>query len=76
MILNFVFYKTGIFFTDSGLWHEQRRFALRYLRDFGFGRRFEALEKEIEIQINQCIDIIKNGPKYPHERVRIMNNSI
>lgn len=59
----------GIFFTDSALWHEQRRFALRYLRDFGFGRRFDSLESEIKVQISQYIDIIKNGPKYRHEKV-------
>lgn len=51
------------------MWHEQRRFALRYLRDFGFGRRFDTLEKEVEIQIAQCIDIVKNGPKHRFERV-------
>lgn len=52
------------------MWHEQRRFILRYLRDFGFGRRFDILEQEIQMQIAQFIDIIKNGPKYDHERVR------
>lgn len=60
---------TGIFFTENEQWHEQRRFVLRYLRDFGFGRRFDSLEKEMEIQIAQCIDIVKNGPKYEHEKV-------
>lgn len=60
----------GIFFTDTDVWHEQRRFALRYLRDFGFGRRFDSLEKEIQIQIATCIDIVKNGPEYPHEKAR------
>lgn len=59
----------GIFFVEGDVWHEQRRFALRYLRDFGFGRRYEILEKEIEIQIAQFIDLVKNGPKYPHEDV-------
>lgn len=61
--------KTGIFFTENEVWHEQRRFVLRYLRDFGFGRRFDTLEKEIEIQIAQYIDMVKNGPKYEHEKV-------
>lgn len=59
----------GIFFREGESWHEQRRFALRHLRDFGFGRRFDKLEKEIEIQIKQFIDIVKNGPKYEHEKV-------
>lgn len=59
----------GIFFTENDLWHEQRRFTLRYLRDFGFGRRFDTLEMEIQSQIAQYIDIVKNGPKYEHEMV-------
>lgn len=61
---------TGIFFNEGDVWHEQRRFTLRYLRDFGFGRRYDLLEKEIEIQIKQCIDVVRDGPKYPHEQVR------
>lgn len=59
----------GIFFTENDLWHEQRRFTIRYLRDFGFGRRFETLELEIQSQIAQYIDLVKNGPKYDHEMV-------
>lgn len=59
----------GIFFREGESWNEQRRFALRYLRDFGFGRRFDSFEKEIEIQLKQFIDIVKNGPIYEHEKV-------
>jgi len=49
------------------LWKEQRRFILRYLRDFGFGRRFEQLEMVIQEQLTDMLDMIRNGPKYPHE---------
>jgi len=49
------------------LWKEQRRFILRYLRDFGFGRRFEQLELVIQEQLTDMLDMIRNGPKYPHE---------
>lgn len=28
----------GILFCDGPVWHEQRRFVLRSLRDFGFGK--------------------------------------
>lgn len=59
---------------EGDVWHEQRRFTLRYLRDYGFGRRFDTLEKEIEVQILQFIDLVKNGPKYPHEKVKISFN--
>jgi len=39
-----VFFRTwgerkGLLVTDDELWHEQRKFVLRQLRDFGFGRR-------------------------------------
>lgn len=51
------------------MWHEQRRFALRNLRDFGFGRRQDELELELQDEILNLIDLIKNGPKYDFEKV-------
>lgn len=59
----------GIFFTEGPVWHEQRRFTLRYLRDFGFGRRFDELEIDINDEITNFISMLKNGPKYEHEKV-------
>lgn len=59
----------GIFFTDGHLWHEQRRFVLRYLRDYGFGRRYQLLEIEIHDEFKIFIDMVKYGPKYSHEKV-------
>lgn len=64
----------GVFFTEGDLWHEQRRFMLRYLRDYGFGRRFEELELEQRDEFKMFIDIVKNGPKYEHEKVRVFGN--
>ncbi|KAF4524068.1 hypothetical protein B566_EDAN013016, partial [Ephemera danica] len=32
-------YPPGVFYNDGPEWREQRRFTLRHLRDFGFGRR-------------------------------------
>lgn len=61
----------GIFFTEGAAWHEQRRFMLRYLRDFGFGRRFDELETVINDEITNFIDMLKNGPKYEHENVSL-----
>ncbi|XP_030371694.1 probable cytochrome P450 304a1 [Scaptodrosophila lebanonensis] len=57
----------GIFFQEGLLWKEQRRFILRYLRDFGFGRRFDELELVIQEEITDMLDIIRNGPRYEHE---------
>lgn len=59
----------GIFFTEGEGWHEQRRFFLRHLRDYGFGRRFNELELEMRDEINGFVDLLKNGPKYTHEEV-------
>lgn len=59
----------GFFFTDGELWNEQRRYTLQNLRQFGFGCRSEVLENEIKCQIAQYIDMLKNGPVYPHEKV-------
>lgn len=68
--LNFTFniIFQGIFFRDGPIWKEQRRFVLRYLRDFGFGRRFEELELVIQEELTDMIDLIRNGPKYEHEK--------
>lgn len=66
---NIPFHWAGVFFTEGPLWHEQRRFALRNLRDFGFGRRQDELESDVNDEILNLIDFIKNGPKYGFEKV-------
>jgi Cytochrome P450 len=58
----------GIFFTDGVYWTEQRRFTLRNLRDFGFGRRFQDYEIEVRDELQSLINMIKEGPKYDHEK--------
>lgn len=60
--------KLGIFFTDTYFWQEQRRFSLRYLRDFGFGRRDNTLEGVLSDEIKEMLDMRMNGPKYPFEK--------
>ncbi|CAD6992780.1 unnamed protein product [Ceratitis capitata] len=57
----------GIFFREGPIWKEQRRFILRFLRDYGFGRRFTELESVIQEQIADLLDLIRKGPRYPHE---------
>uniref|UniRef100_A0A336KN19 CSON013586 protein n=1 Tax=Culicoides sonorensis TaxID=179676 RepID=A0A336KN19_CULSO len=68
--------KRGIFFTDGPQWKEQRRFTLRHLRDYGFGRRMESLEIEIRDEIKEFIDIVRNGPKYDHEKEFFKGNGL
>lgn len=62
------FQRRGIFFTDGPDWKEQRWFILRYLRDYGFGRRFDELEAETSSEIGNLIEMIRYGAKYDHER--------
>uniref|UniRef100_A0A1I8NGG3 Cytochrome P450 n=1 Tax=Musca domestica TaxID=7370 RepID=A0A1I8NGG3_MUSDO len=59
---------SGIFFIDGPEWEEQRRFILRYLRDFGFGRRSDQLEAVMQEELTDMLSLIRNGPKYEHEK--------
>ncbi|KAF7987707.1 hypothetical protein HCN44_003570 [Aphidius gifuensis] len=52
----------GIFFNDAVEWHEQRRFALRNMRDFGFGRRHQEVENNFVEELTVMLDTIDNGP--------------
>ncbi|XP_068082183.1 probable cytochrome P450 304a1 [Anabrus simplex] len=53
--------KLGVFFVDGPFWEEQRRFALRHMRDFGFGRRSKTLESQIEREIRDLIDVMEGS---------------
>ncbi|KAL5293053.1 hypothetical protein ACFFRR_011678 [Megaselia abdita] len=68
--------KKGIFFNDGPIWKEQRWFFLRYLRDYGFGRRFECLENVMQEEITDLISLMKEGPKYSHEHKYAKKNQI
>lgn len=57
----------GIFFIDGLYWQDQRRFTLRNMRDFGFGRRFEEYELEVRNEMESLVQMLKENPKYPHE---------
>lgn len=57
----------GIFFIDGLFWQDQRRFTLRNMRDFGFGRRFEEFELEVKTELQDMIQLIKEGPKFEYE---------
>ncbi|XP_049946241.1 probable cytochrome P450 304a1 [Schistocerca serialis cubense] len=51
----------GIFFTEGPHWLEQKRFSLRNMRDFGFGRRSERLEAEIAAELQDLVELIRGG---------------
>ncbi|XP_076644545.1 putative cytochrome P450 304a1 [Halictus rubicundus] len=52
----------GIFFTEGPFWQHQRRFALRNMRDFGFGRRQEKFEADMMAEVTLLVDMLRNGP--------------
>ncbi|XP_046817600.1 probable cytochrome P450 304a1 isoform X1 [Vespa crabro] len=60
--------KLGIIFTDGEQWREQRRFALRYMRDFGFGRRHEIFEMNTMEELNILMNMLKYGPVNEDEK--------
>ncbi|XP_055524353.1 probable cytochrome P450 304a1 [Wyeomyia smithii] len=62
------FLRRGIFFTQGPHWKEQRRFVLRHLRDYGFGRRYADFEAETEREIAIMIDMLQYGAKFEHEQ--------
>ncbi|XP_076761436.1 farnesoate epoxidase-like [Xylocopa sonorina] len=63
----------GIFFTDGPLWKEQRRFALRHMRDVGFGRRHEKFEASMMEEISLLINMLKEGPINDQEKAYLRN---
>ncbi|XP_017774947.1 PREDICTED: probable cytochrome P450 303a1 [Nicrophorus vespilloides] len=48
------FGRKGVLLTDEAFWTEQRKFILRHLREFGFGKRnmSEMIEQEAEVMVN------------------------
>lgn len=54
---------TGILFQEGSEWHEQRRFALRNLRDFGFGKT--SMEEMIMDEVKELIQGIKQDSGRP-----------
>ncbi|XP_043251102.1 probable cytochrome P450 304a1 [Colletes gigas] len=61
--------KLGIFFIEELFWKEQRRFALRHMRDFGFGRRHVKYEEHMMEEVTLLIDMLKNGPINDEEKI-------
>ncbi|XP_068991148.1 probable cytochrome P450 304a1 isoform X1 [Neodiprion pinetum] len=68
--------KLGIFFTDGDKWREQRRFALRYMREFGFGRRMDKTESDFAEELGVLLDTLKSGPANENERKVLKDGSM
>jgi methyl farnesoate epoxidase/farnesoate epoxidase len=57
----------GVFFSNGRLWQEQRRFTLRHLRDFGFGKT--SMEGLIHEECEECINSISKAMKLAKDSV-------
>lgn len=53
---------SGIILVDGEFWHEQRRFFLRQLREFGFGTK--NMSRLIEEEAQELVTYIENTIKY------------
>nr|CAD7456590.1 unnamed protein product [Timema tahoe] len=51
----------GLFFTDSDLWLEQRRFTLRHLRDYGFARRSGLQEENVRQEVMDLLALLNSS---------------
>ncbi|XP_021953079.2 methyl farnesoate epoxidase [Folsomia candida] len=58
----------GILNTDGEHWEELRRFTLRQLRDFGFGKG--TMEDSIMLEVNELIDLLIEQGEKPVDNVK------
>lgn len=64
----------GIVNTNGHVWEEQRRWNLRKLRDFGFGKT--SMEGLIMEEVNEVMDIIKDNREKPLVVDRILDLAV
>ncbi|TRY63592.1 hypothetical protein TCAL_08284 [Tigriopus californicus] len=64
----------GVIFSNGKHWSEQRRFALRTLRDFGFGKL--KMEEVIDEQVNQLCSALEGIRGQPMSVFGVFNTSV
>ncbi|XP_032796985.2 methyl farnesoate epoxidase [Daphnia magna] len=57
----------GLMFVMGQFWQEQRRFAMRHLRDLGFGKT--SIEDQMTDELGDLIKDIENGSELDPERI-------
>uniref|UniRef100_A0AC34QDZ0 Cytochrome P450 n=1 Tax=Panagrolaimus sp. JU765 TaxID=591449 RepID=A0AC34QDZ0_9BILA len=62
----------GVIFTDGPLWRDQRRFALRVLRDFGLGKNL--MQERVLAVVESLIDNVKNDVKSGQKIVSLLDD--
>ncbi|XP_052891353.1 probable cytochrome P450 304a1 [Anopheles moucheti] len=58
----------GINFIEGSTWKDQRWFFLRHFRDYGFGRRSEQYEREVEHELQKMVEQLTSDQRYEYER--------
>jgi cytochrome P450 len=64
----------GLIFTEGKEWVEQRRFALRTLRDFGFGKK--SMESAVHEEIKDLIETFKKSAGKPQSTKNAFNAAV
>jgi hypothetical protein len=54
--------------SDGENWEQLRRFTLRQLRDFGFGKN--SMEETIMVEVNEFLDILKAQGEKPLDKMK------
>jgi hypothetical protein len=54
--------------SDGENWEQLRRFTLRQLRDFGFGKH--SMEETIMVEVNEFLDILKAQGEKPLDKIK------
>uniref|UniRef100_A0AC34PX29 Cytochrome P450 n=1 Tax=Panagrolaimus sp. JU765 TaxID=591449 RepID=A0AC34PX29_9BILA len=62
----------GVAFTDGPLWRDQRRFALRVLRDFGLGKNL--MQERVLAVVDSLIDDVKNDVKSGKKVISLLDD--
>jgi len=54
-----------VFFSEGGRWKNQRRFTLRHLRDFGFGKQTmdQYIQEEVSVLFAKMNQLLRNHPE-------------
>jgi hypothetical protein len=64
----------GVIFTQESVWMEQRRFALKTLRDFGFGKK--SMESMVLEEAAELIETFKKGVGKPTQTQNKFNAAV
>ncbi|XP_059491009.1 uncharacterized protein LOC132205760 [Neocloeon triangulifer] len=67
--------KIGVIFSEGSRWKNQRRFTLRHLRDFGFGKKTmdQFIQEEINVLLSAIRELIEKHPEQTKTGVDVLS---